>query len=184
MAKTYKNVEGMVKGLSEDSDFKNGVLREIKSKTISKFLFSLRCEQNLTQEQLAKKINCTQSRISKIERSYDKDLTIKDLLDYGNVLGLQLEIGYRRENVKTVDLIKYHFFKIKEYLNRLASLAGKDKSLIEGVEQFHVEAAYNMVKMVLKSASSLDISKRTRKSKEPIHISPPVKETESKTHVE
>ncbi len=161
MAKTYRNVEEMVKGLSEDKEFKESVLYEIKNKRLSKYLFSLRCEQNLTQAQLAKKINCSQSRISKIENSLDEDITIKDLLEYGNALDLQLEIGYRRRNIKTVELIKHHFLKIEEYLNKLANLAGKDKALIEGVKQFHAEAAFNMVAMILESASSLDVSEKT-----------------------
>jgi transcriptional regulator with XRE-family HTH domain len=173
MAKTYQNIEEMVKGLSEDKKFKKSVLHEIKSKMLSKYLFSLRCERNLTQGQFAKKIKCSQSRISKIENSFDEDITIKDLLEYGNALDLQLEVGYRRRNIKTVELIKHHYFKIKEYLNRLANLAGKDKSLIEGVKQFHVEAAYNMLEMVLESASDLDVSEETRKPKDLIHISPP-----------
>lgn len=184
MAKTYQNVEEMVKGLSEDKEFKKSVLHEIKNKRLSKYLFSLRCEHSLTQGQLAKKINCSQSRISKIENSFDKDITIKDLLEYGNVLDLQLEVGYRRRNIKTVELIKHHFFKIKEYLNRLANLAGKDKSLIEGVDQFHVEAAYNMVTMVLDSASKLNIHESTEISKGTIHISPPVEDIPKKAKKE
>lgn len=114
MAKSYKNVEEMVKDLSGDSKFRDSVLHEIKSKTISKFLFALRCENNLTQKQLADEINCTQSRVSKIENAYDSNITGKDLLDYGKALNLQLQIGYRRnKKIRIVDLIKYHAFKIK-----------------------------------------------------------------------
>lgn len=176
MAKTYQNVEEMVKDLSSDSEVKKDILKEIRSKTISKYLFSLRCGQGLTQTQLAEKINCSQGTISKIENSYDKDITIKDLLEYGNALDLQLEIGYRRRSINTVELIKHHFFKIKGYLNKLANLAGKDKALIDGVEKFHVEAAYNMVIMILDSASKLD-SKKRKRVEEPIHISPPAQDT-------
>ncbi len=81
MAKTYQNVEEMVKDLSENNKLKKDALREIKSKTLSKYLFSLRCEHGLTQAKLSKKMNCSQGTISKIENSYDNEITVKDLLE-------------------------------------------------------------------------------------------------------
>lgn len=184
MTRTYQNVEEMVKGLSEDKKFKKSVLHEIKNKTLSKYLFSSRCERNLTQGQLAKKIKCSQSRISKIENSFDEEITIKDLLEYGNALDLQLEIGYRRRNIKTVELIKHHFLKIKDCLTNLRQLAGKDKPMNEGAFDFHIETIYNVVKMVLDSASKLNIHESAEKPKGTIHISPPAEDIPKKAKKE
>lgn len=100
MPRKFKTVKNMIKNLSDDKDFKKNALDEIEKKSLSKFLFTLRCAHNLTQKQLAEKIGCTQSRISKIESSYDENITIKDLSDYGYVLNLQLEIGYRNNKIK------------------------------------------------------------------------------------
>jgi transcriptional regulator with XRE-family HTH domain len=174
MAKTYKNIEEMVKGLSEDGKFKDDVLREIRSKGLSKYLFSLRCESNLTQEQLAEKINCTQSKISKIENSYDNDITVKDLLDYGRTLNLQLQIGYRRrKKVLIVDLIEYHVSKIQEHINNLTSLAGTDISMIKGVSKVLGNAVLELLKVFHSAASKLRTAS-LKEPKEPIHISPPI----------
>ncbi len=175
MAKTYKNIEEMVKGLSEDGKFKDDVLREIRSKGLSKHLFSLRCECNLTQKQLADKINCTQSRISKIENSYDNDITMKDLLDYGRTLNLQLQIGYRRrKKVLIVDLIEYHVSKIQEHINNLTSLAGTDISMIKGVSKVLGTAVLELLKVFHSAASKLRTAS-LKEPKEPIHISPPIR---------
>ena len=148
MTKSFKSVKGMIKGLSEDAEFKKSAINEIENKSIAKFLFSLRCKHNLTQKQLADKIGCTQSRISKIESSYDSEITIKNLMDYGEALNLQLGIEYRNKNIKIADLIKYHAFKIKEYLEKLVDLVGDDEALAKGVFNMHLETLYNMTNLI------------------------------------
>lgn len=174
MAKTYKNVEEMVKDLSEDSKFKDSVLNEIKNKAISKFLFTLRCEHNLTQKHLADKIGCTQSKISKIESSYDKDITINDLLEYGKALGLQLGIGFnRRKKVKIVDLVEYHVSKIQEHIDNLTNLAGTDTSMIKGVSKVLGNTILELLKVFNSAASRLKTAS-LKEPKDPIHISPPI----------
>lgn len=174
MSKKYNNVMEMIKDLSSDSAFKDTASKEINDKKVGKFLFYLRCKHNLTQKQIAEKMDCTQSRISKIESSYDKDLSVNDLLDYAKVLNLQLEIGYRNRSAKIADLIKYHAFKIKEYLSQLASLAKDDEALQVGVARFHLEAFANISVMISNSYSKLDIANKKRvEEKSPIHISAP-----------
>ncbi len=175
MDKQFKNVEDMIKGLSDDKKFSDDTIQEIREKTISKFLFSLRCEQGLTQKQMAEKIGYSQSRISRIESAYDKDLKVEDLLMYGKALKFQLEVGYRAESTKITDLIKYHAFKIKEYSDKLAELAGKDKDMVTGVLNFYGEMVFNLDKIINGSFSKLDISEiLTQIEKEQVHISKPI----------
>lgn len=185
MAKTYQNVEEMVKDLSEDSKVKSDILKELKSKTLSKYLFLMRCEVGLTQAQLAKKIRCSQGTISKIENSYDTEITVKDLLEYGNALDLQLEIGYRRKSVNTVGLIRHHFSKIKGYLNKLLELAGKDESMVKGVRRVHIETINRLNDVIMNNIvalnNTLKTGESTERSKAHIHISPPVQDTLSTT---
>ena len=108
--KKFNSVGNPITGLSTTKQFTEQALKEIKKKRISKFLFALRCQHHLTQKQIAKKIDCSQSRVSKIESSYDEELSIQDLSDYAKALNLELEIGYRNRSTKIVDLIKYHVF--------------------------------------------------------------------------
>ncbi len=176
MSKRVNDVSELVKTISTTKRFKKNFEKEIQSKTTAKFLFSLRCDHKLTQKQLAEKIGCSQSRVSKIESSYDQELTLKDLLDYANALNLQVELGYRTPSVKIVDLIKYHAFKIKAYLEQLTKLAKEDESINEGIQQFHGETIYNLVKITLDSLSKLNISQKRLSpvKKEQIHITAPI----------
>lgn len=180
MTKSFNNVKDMIRGLSEDEKFKEEAIYEIENKTIAKFLFIQRCEHKLTQKQLADKTGCSQSRISKIESSYDNEITIKDLLDYGNAFNLQLGIEYRKKDIKIVDLVKYHAFKIKDYLERLVSLAEGDKALSKGVLNFVIESYINLTNMTLKNIPSLNKSLRPTKE-EPIHLSAPFENMPKKT---
>lgn len=175
--KTYGSVEEMIQDLSVDSEFKKEALQEIKNRALSRFLSSLRCSQGLKQKEMAAKMGCTQSRISKIENAHDKDISVKDLLEYGDVLDLKLEIGFRKQGeVEIVDLIKYHAFKIRDYLDTLAKLAGKDKTMVEGVSAFFGEAFFNMVNIIQDSASKLKKTGSKEKPKAPIYISSPLQE--------
>ena len=96
-----------------------------------------------------------QSRISKIESSYDDEISLKELLDYGKALKLQLEIGYRQESSKIVDLIKYHAFKINDYLEQLTRLVKNDEDLAKGILKFHFEAFANLSNFTLKNIPEL-----------------------------
>lgn len=171
MIKDFRNVREMVKGLSEDDKFKESALNEIENKSIAKFLFILRNKHNLTQKQLADKIGCTQSRISKIESAYNNEITVKDLSDYGEALNLQLEIGYRNKDLKIVDSIKYHAFKIKGYLEKLVDLVEGDEILAKKILEFHLEAYANLTVFTLKNIPGLQRS--LGPTKEPIHLTPP-----------
>lgn len=173
MAKHFKNVEEMVKGLSVDKEFKKDALKELENKAIAKFLFTLRCEHNLTQKQLAEKLGCTQSKISKIESSRDNEIAIKDLLDYGKALNLQLGVGYRNTNIKIVDLIKYHAFKIKDYLEQLVELVKDDEDMAKEIMKFHLEAFANLRNFTLKNIPVLK-KKSIKQSKKLIHLSSPL----------
>lgn len=167
----------MIKDLSTEEAYKEAVLKEIEGKKLAKFLFVLRCKHGLTQKQMAKKISCTQSRVSKIESSFDNKLSIQDLLDYAKALDLHLEIGYRHSSFKIVDLIKYHAFKIKVYLKQLTTLAKEDEDpkFEEGIAKFHIEALVNLNKFISESFSKLDFLKKKRiREKTHIHISAPI----------
>jgi len=184
MGKQYKNVKEMIKESSLGQRFKDRVLKEIEKSQISKFLIVLRCKHNLTQKQIAEKIGCTQSRISKIETSYDEDITIKDLIDYAKALNLKLEIGYRQPSVKIVDLIKYHALKISEYLNQLVELTKdkQDEALEEGIVDFLKEAYVNLNFLVLEKFSKINFEKNKRKlERTKIHISFPFETLKNET---
>ena len=177
MDKKPNLISDLLKKVGVNKRIREHTEKEIQKRSLAKFLFALRCDHNLTQKQLAKKNNCTQSKISKLEAAYDNEITVQDLLNYAKGLNLQLEIGYRSKSVKIVDLIKYHAFRIKDYLETLAKLAKDDESLTPPILKFHEEALFNIVRFIAESGSKLKISEKKSHSipMEDIHITPPFK---------
>ncbi len=173
MGEKIANVRELLKRISTDDEFIENVQNEIKNRTVSQFLLQIRCEHNLTQNQIAQKIGCSQSRISKIETSCDDEISIDDLLSYAKALKLKLEIGFRHESITIVDLIKYHVYKIKGYLAQLRSLVKGDESLNKGIANFHIEALYNIGKAIIEGLGELNVSRIKVQDKSPIHISAP-----------
>jgi len=171
MTQAHKSVSDLVKSLASDEEFKQLAIDEIEGRQIAKLLFFLRCKRSLSQKEMAKKIGCSQSQISKIESSHNKDLSVKDLLAYGEVFDLQLDVGYNDPSTKIVDHIKYHAFKMKGALDRLCELAKDDPALIKGVKNFFGEAFVNVLVLIAESYKKLP---KEKKEKEPtVHVSAP-----------
>ncbi|MEI8013015.1 MAG: helix-turn-helix transcriptional regulator [Candidatus Omnitrophota bacterium] len=177
MAKQFKNVADLIKGVSEGDDFKKEAVKKISENGLGKFLAFLRCDHRLTQGELAAKMGCSQGRISKIESANDDKLSIKDFLDYGKALGLELEVGFRSKNTRYVDMVKFHAFQMQKYLTLIADLANEDAALEAGVLNFHVEALVNARRMILDSMAKVEKSRVNRIIKSipgQVHISGPV----------
>ncbi len=177
MAKQFKNVADLITGLSEDENFKKDALKHISENGLGKFLTFLRCEHRLTQKEMADKLGCTQGRISKIESAKDDSLSIKDFIDYGNALGLELEIGFRSKGMKWVDMVKYHAFQMQRYLNNIVQVAKEDKALEEGALNFCFETLKNVPDLIFSTMSKLPKSRFNKPidgSKAKVHISGPI----------
>lgn len=99
MAKKFKSVQDMVRSLSEDKEFDQLFDEQVNKRRLSRFLFVLRNQKGMTQKQMAEKLGCARSRISKIEHAEDMDLTVKDLLDYGRALDMNINFTGKVEQV-------------------------------------------------------------------------------------
>lgn len=177
MAKKFKNVTELIKGLSEGAAFKKEAVQKISENGLGKFLSFLRCSHRLTQGELAVKMGCSQGRISKIEAAKDDELSIKDFLNYGTALGLELEIGFRSKDFRYVDMVKYHALQMKKHLSRMAELAKEDDAMESGVLKFHAETIWNVGQMVLESMGKIEKSRVNRVIKTTpgqVHISGPI----------
>lgn len=171
MGKKYNTVLEMVNEISADKNFNKSLEKEIKGKQISKTLFTMRCKRGLTQSQLSEKTRFSQGKISKIERAFDTDLTVKDLAAYCSALNMRVEIGFSDMRMTMVDQVKYHFFKLKNLLDEMRNLAKGDKSMEEGVKKFTEEAFVNI------SFGLLDCLRKVHfkeEKKSPIHVSNPI----------
>lgn len=185
--KKFSNVADLVKGLSKDNGFRDEVLKEFNDTSLSKCLMALRCKSKLTQEKMAAKVGCTQSKISKIEHSLNENITVEDMTLYAKACKLQLEIGFRDSSTKLADLIKYHAMKTKEYLDILTASCEGDTVIAEGVLDFHFEAFMVMNQMIVDNIEKLTNmipslqNEAIRENLDSIHISSPLKEKLAKS---
>ena len=94
VGRTYRSVDEMLRGhgYRRVAD----AVRQLSAKTkLIDQLILARVAAGLTQSQMAVKLRCSQSRISKIEDSQDADLSLGDIQDYARIVGLKLKLDLR-----------------------------------------------------------------------------------------
>ncbi len=92
--RTYRSVDEMLRGhgYRRVAD----AVRQLSAKTrLIDELILARVAAGLTQAQLAAKLRCSQSRISKIEDSQDADLSLGDIRAYARIVGLKFQLDLR-----------------------------------------------------------------------------------------
>ncbi len=92
--RTYRSVDEMLRGhgYRRVAD----AVRQLSAKTrLIDQLILARVAAGLTQAQLAAKLRCSQSRISKIEDSQDADLSLGDIQAYARIVGLKLQLDLK-----------------------------------------------------------------------------------------
>ncbi len=129
--------------------------RCVNSRTLIKELIALRTSAGLSQSDVAKKMDCSQSRISKLEHSLDDDLALGDVRQYMAALDLKMLVGGKKNSWSLVDEIKVMAIGIKRKLEELAELAGEDESIASGIASFYAEAFFNFNKMLIDNAGRL-----------------------------
>jgi transcriptional regulator with XRE-family HTH domain len=144
MNKQFSSVLDMIKDTTDDKEFVKSFEELLNSKQIAKTLFSLRSKANLSQEDVAKKMGCTQGKVSKIENSKDFDLSIGDLVKYCSAVNMRLEVGFSDLRMAMVDRVKYHYFNLKTLFDKMHVMAQGDETMEKGVEKFTKEAFLNI----------------------------------------
>ena len=177
MAKTYKSVSEMVKNLAGDKAFAENFEKEAANRILANALFNLRCSNGVTQKEMAERIGCTQSRISKLESSGADSIKVSDLVDYAKALDLCVTVTFHPE-MNAVEAVKFHAFEIKKHLEHLATLAHKDDGIFEGVSRFFSEAVHNLVTIVQMSAKKLP--KKATEKRPILEVASPAETTENR----
>ena len=92
--RTYRSVDEMLRGHGYRRVAE--AVRQLSTKTrLIDQLIVARVAAGLTQAQMATKLRCSQSRISKIEDSQDADLSLGDIHAYARIVGLKLQLDLR-----------------------------------------------------------------------------------------
>ena len=92
--RTYRSVHEMLRGHGYRRVAEAVQQLSTKTKLIDQLIVA-RVAAGLTQAQMAAKLRCSQSRISKIQESNDADLSLGDIHGYARVVGLKLKLDLR-----------------------------------------------------------------------------------------
>jgi len=171
MDKQYKSVSELLSDVSDDKDFNKSVEKEIETRQIAKTLFAMRCKAGKNQAQVAAAMGCTQGKVSKMENSLDTDISIGDLVKYCTAVNMRLEVGFFDHRLRMVDMVKYHYFRLKKLLDKMIGMAKGDEAMERGIEKFTREAFVNI------SFGLIDCLEKAKVRKEivaPLHVSTPV----------
>lgn len=144
-AKRFNNVSDLIKDVSDDIEFSKKFQEKINSRQLSKSLFTLRCNNGYTQAEFAKKIGCSQARISKIEHSTDDKLSVKDIVDYCKATDNTVDILFVPQKKNMVERVKRHYFVVKDSLDKMCELSKGDEQFTNHVHSFTVEASLNII---------------------------------------
>ncbi len=155
--KKYKSVSEIIRDIEPDRQFRDEFDKYIASRKIIKQLISLRAAQGLSQKDIAEKLACTQSRISKLENGSDSMVKLGDLQAYAEAIGYKICAGPVPIDMKPVDAVKCHAFALKKHMDNLAELAKSDKKIAGGVANFFGECFANVFKMMSDSAKQLPL---------------------------
>ena len=92
--RTYRSVDEMLRGHGYRRVADAVRQLSIKTRLIDQLIVA-RVTAGLTQAQMAAKLRCSQSRISKIEDSNDADLSLGDIQAYARIVGLKLRLDLK-----------------------------------------------------------------------------------------
>jgi len=139
----------------DDDDFAAELETILAERRILKSLIAMRIAAGVSQGDIADKLGCSQSRVSKLERANDGDLKLDELAAYGAATGREFEIIGHRKGSTPVDRVKAYVFCIRRELQFVASLVKGDQSMAQGVSAFIGEALFNVVKAMKDAAKTL-----------------------------
>ncbi|VGO17005.1 hypothetical protein PDESU_05599 [Pontiella desulfatans] len=169
MSKKYQSVSDLIKSMDLPEERKQEQIDYINARRLSRLLTVMRAKQGMNQQQAAEKCGCSQSRISKLEYKEDRKITVGELLDYSDALGLDLSVQFTPKKMKIVDRVKMHAFQIEQLLQRLVKLSKGDKKMEKAASSFHGECLVNLLSIVGESQKAI----RPHKEKELTVVGPP-----------
>jgi transcriptional regulator with XRE-family HTH domain len=156
--KRYESVSDLVRDTAPDPSFYQEFEEHRSARRLTKQLVAMRAIKGLSQGDIAKRLACTQSRVSKLENSRDNDMRLGDLRGYAEALDCYFVVGAVPRSVTTVDRVKAHVFQIKKHTDDLAKLAQSDEHIAAGVAQFFFELVMNFGRLVGSSVRRLPVN--------------------------
>lgn len=154
--KRFASVRDLVKATAPNDTQVREFDRRIKGSIIVNALIRTRAAAGMTQADVAEKMACTQSAVSKLEHAADAELTLQDIASYLHATGGRLNLGIGKQPNR-VERIKELAICLKGELECLADLSSNsdDPSIRQSINGFFGEAWFNLFKILCDTTSRL-----------------------------
>lgn len=154
--KRFASVRDLVKATAADEGQVREFDRRIKGAVIVNALIRSRAAAGMTQADVAEKMTCTQSAVSKLEHAADAELTLQDIASYLHATGGRLNLGIGKQPNR-VERIKELAICLKGELESLADLScnSDDPTLRQSINKFFGEAWFNVLMILCDTTSRL-----------------------------
>ena len=165
MEKHDASVSEMVRDAAPDKTFHDELDGHLADYNVSRTLCALRCSQNMTQEGLAKRAGCTQSKISRIENSRNDRLKLDDLAIYARAFNMQVSIDFAQES-STADAIGRLARQITSGLDAVAEKVRHDGTADDGAKKPYEEFLFNMLDLFMDNLEGFGRAATARRIRE------------------
>lgn len=143
--KQFSSVSDMIRDVSENEARADLTARKIEERHVIDFLIGMRTARELSQNDVAAQMNCTQSKVSKLESGIDDNMSIGDFNAYVRALGLETMIVLGKRDRTLVQRVNAHANSIRRLMMRLAeSVDDGDDSIEKGAMDAFVFAAKHL----------------------------------------
>ena len=146
MDKKITSVSELLKDMGIDDVARKNVDKEIENHILGKNLMILRMKNNLSQAEMAKKMGVSQPCISRLEYASNDQIKLGDLNKYVAALGYETTLIISKpQNI--AQKIKNTYNQLSALLTELQKYAVDDKSILQGIAKFELEATHNMLNL-------------------------------------
>lgn len=163
--KRYKTVDSLLADLFPgDKEIIDSVNQAYYRDAMANHLFILRTKAGVSQKEMAKRLNVSQSVISKMENKGDY-LKFNDVIRYIGALGYAVDFAVLKRG-QHIDYLSSYFTRIKSIMDELQKLAGDDPDISQGVREAFLALSKSMLMDVLPK-----LEKKMSNQQRPIAIS-------------
>ena len=145
----FTSVGDAVAFLAEDDAVRKEVEEEVGNSRIVDNLLQLRVGKGVTQRELAERMGCDPSKISRMEAGNDLQLKMGDVLQYLSALGVTMSLFFEDTSLPAAGQIKPHVYAIQEQLGKLVEIARQvdgDEEIITKIHAFCGDVLFDFLK--------------------------------------
>jgi transcriptional regulator with XRE-family HTH domain len=148
MARRSDSVAEMAADLLDDPAAGERMEKLVGERRLVEQLTFQRLKLGKSQTEVARRMGCNPSKVSRMEAGFDRDLKLGDILDYLSALDMGLFLTLINPASPIADRIKQAVFQIDALLQDLRDLAAPydDKEINQGIDRFYHEVLFNFIK--------------------------------------